>query len=142
MTYALDHASRLLATIAQSLYQSINHRGLGEAVRLLGIGEEYARETMRRWGPLAQDSTEGIIRQLVWEYPDHGHIIDVTEARRIGLSNVARLPLGLEELLFDVVDRDQPLVTAIPLMGGDAGGDTGEARGGINGDDTDSACGQ
>lgn len=103
VAHALEHVAGLLSPIAEPLYRLVNYRELGEAVRSLTVGEEYARATMHRWGPLDENSTESIVRQLVWEYPDHGYIIDIEEARRIGLSNVDRLSAPLEELYFSSI---------------------------------------
>lgn len=115
MAHALEHATGAASPVAEALYRSVNYRELGEAVQRLTIGEEYAKETMRRWSPLDEDAYEHVVRQLVWDYPDHGHIIDVEEARRIGLTNVERLPDRLENLCWSVANRQEPLaMVALP----------------------------
>lgn len=115
MAHALEHATGAVSPVAEALYRSVNYRELGEAVQRLTIGEEYARETMRRWSPLDADAYEHVVRQLVWEYPDHGHIIDVDEANRIGLRNVQRLPDWLENRCWNIVlDQDQLVAVALP----------------------------
>lgn len=115
MAHAIEHATGAVSPVAEALYRSVNYRELGEAVQRLTIGEEYAKEAMRRWSPLDEDTYEHVVRQLVWEYPDHGHIIDVAEARRIGLTNVERLPDRLENLCWGVAARQEPLaMVALP----------------------------
>lgn len=106
----MDRATALLSPIADSLYRSIDYRELGEASRDLAISEAYANEVMRRWSPLDEGVADGIVRQLVWEYPDHGHIIDVEEAYRIGLANVHYMSLQLEELSADAISVQAPFI--------------------------------
>ena len=115
MAHALEYATGAVSPVAEALYRSVNYRELGEAVQRLTIGEEYAKETMRRWSPLDADAYEHVVRQLVWEYPDHDHIIDVDEANRIGLRNVQRLPDWLENRCWNIViDQDQLVAAALP----------------------------
>lgn len=112
MAHAIEHATGAVSPVAEALYRSVNYRELGEAVQRLAIGEEYAKETMRRWGPLDEDTNERVVRQLVWEYPDHGHIIDVGEADRIGLNNVGRLPDQIERSCWYIINQQDSLVKA------------------------------
>ncbi len=118
IAHAVEYATRASAALAESLYRPVNHRDLGEAVQRLAVGEKYAREAMRRWSPLSEDATDSVVEHLVWEYPDHGHIIDVEECLRIGLTNVSYLDLRLESLLYDLVRIEEPfVVAALPEAG-------------------------
>ena len=116
----MDRATALLSPVAESLYRSIDYRELGEASRGLAVSEAYATEVMRRWSPLEEELAETIVRQLVWEYPDHGHIIDVEEANRIGLSNVDYMSPHLESLLAETISSPTPLIRMfLPNSGSD-----------------------
>ena len=146
IAHALEHSAEALSPVAESLYRSVNYRELGEAVQRLAIGEEYAKETMYRWGPLEDDAIEDIVRQLVWEYPDHGHIIDVEEAKRIGLTNVVYLHPGLESLLFEAITSTHDLYVeaALPDVDDSAAGgdDNASPLGGEHGNESGTPCDQ
>ncbi len=115
VAHTFDHVRELLYPIANPLYQSVNYRELGEASRHLEVSQNYARETMRRWSPLPEGDTEDIVDQLVWGYPDHGYIIDIDEAKRIGLSIAEPIPLRLEELCHRVIrEQESPVIFAAP----------------------------
>lgn len=141
--HTMEHATGALSSIAGALYNSVNYRELGEAVRHLTVSQQYANETMRRWSPLDQASFEAVVETLVWEYPDHGFIIDVDEARNIGLSNVKPLGIELEALYYVVVDREESFVCyALPegYEQTENGNDAAPAPGGNHGSTTGSSC--
>ena len=121
IAHTMEHATGALSPIAGSLYNSVNYRELGEAVRHLTVSQQYAKETMRRWSPLDQASSEAVVETLVWEYPDHGYMIDVEEAQRIGLNNADRLHPGLEKLCFKVINLGTLIKAALPTT--DAAGE-------------------
>lgn len=143
MTLSLDSVAGLLSPIADPLYRLVNYRELGEAARDLAIGEEYAKETMRRWSPLSQDQASTAVDILVWAYPDHDYIIDVDEARDIGLSNVGLMNADLEGLCYTVIDRNESFVLhALPDGCGqaeDSGNDT-PTLGGNHGSTAGTPC--
>ena len=132
VAHTFDHATSLLSPIADPLYRLVNYRELGEASRHLAVSQEYADKAMRRWSPLDDAAIEGIVRQLVWEYPDHGYIIDIDEARGIGLTNVEKLDSDLESLSLAVISGEESFVKAA-LPGND-----GQAK---HGDDSTSLPG-
>ena len=101
---ALEHASRVLSPMTAPLYQLVDYRELGDALRILSISEAYARGIMLRWSPIdSNDTIDNIVEKLVWGYPDHGHIIDLAEARSIGLSNAKELDATLECLCESLI---------------------------------------
>ena len=87
LPHAIDRTQQLFAAIVTPLYQQIDPHELGEAGRYLSEGEDYAMHVMKRWG--YRDFTDiersRIARKLVWDYPSHGFVIDVEEAKGIGL---------------------------------------------------------
>lgn len=136
VAHTLNHATGLLSPIAEPLYRSVNYRDLGEAARHLAVSEEYARETMRRWSPLDEDSVAEIVAKLVWEYPDHRYIIDIDEAVKIGLTNVERLAPDLERLCLAVIyEQELPVIAGAPedRMENECGDNSTSALGGENG---------
>ncbi len=121
VAHTMEYATGALSPVAGALYNSVNYRELGEAVRYLTVSQQYARETIRRWSPLEQDSSavDDVVEKLVWEYPDHGHIIDVEEAQRIGLKNVDHLPTRLESLCLEVINRGILIKAVLPTTDAD-----------------------
>ena len=85
--YAIEHAQPLFAAIVSPLYSQVDPHELGDAGRSLDISEEYAVRVMERWGysEIERDLIRQIARCLTWDYPTHGFVIDLTEAKSIGL---------------------------------------------------------
>lgn len=85
--HAVDNAHQLFAAIASPLYSQIDPHELGEMGRYLSISEDYAERAMRRWAYSDRSYADRfeMARRLIWGYPDHGFVIDLTEAREIGL---------------------------------------------------------
>ncbi len=111
--HALEQISNVLSPMATPLYQLVDYRELGDALRILSISEAYAHEVMRRWNPVSDpESRERIVRRLVWEYPYHGHIIDFTEARAVGLLEVHEIPHELEDKYISIIrEPSYPVVS-------------------------------
>lgn len=101
--YALGQIPNILAPAITPLYQNVNARELGDAYRALLVGERYAKEVMQRWSPLREMAADHIVYSLVWDYPDHEHIIDLDQARSIGLTNAIALEQRQDESLFRFV---------------------------------------
>jgi hypothetical protein len=89
--YALEHAGSLFSSIVTPLYQQIDPHELGEFGRYLAVSEEYAMRVMQRWSYKDRDeqALKQIVSTLVWDYPTHGFVIDLHEARKLGLNAVA-----------------------------------------------------
>ena len=84
---AIEQAQPLFAAIATPLYRQVDPHELGRSGSYLAVSEEYAMRVMKRWAyaDSSDDAQRRIARRLVWEYPTHGFVIDLTEAREIGL---------------------------------------------------------
>ena len=84
---ALAQAHPLFSAVVTPLFQQIDPYKLGEAGRYLSVGEEYALRAMRRWGyrHLDERDRKQIVNRLVWHYPTHSFVIDLLEAKEIGL---------------------------------------------------------
>lgn len=102
---SMDHAKPLFAAIVSPLYQNVDLHELGEARRYLAEIEEYAIRAMQRWG--YKNKGEGDIRRmarrLVWGYPVHEFVIDLDEARDIGLN--VKPTSSLSEAIEDTANR-------------------------------------
>lgn len=86
--YALEKALPFISCIVNPLYQQVSPIELGEARRQLAVGEEYSKIIMARYSysHLSAEQIEKIVKQLVWDYPSHSFVIDIEEARKIGLN--------------------------------------------------------
>ena len=84
---ALDHSHPLFAAIASPLYSQIDPHELGESGRYLSVSEEYVKRVMGRWAYAdePEEIRQEIAQRLIWNYPDHGFVIDLIEAREVGL---------------------------------------------------------
>ena len=90
--YAIEHASPLFGAIVSPLFSQVDPHELGDAGRALQISERYAERIMKRWGyaNIGDEDRQEIARRLTWDYPSHGYVIDLDEARDIGL-NIHRM---------------------------------------------------
>ncbi len=113
--FALEQTPNVLAPAITPLYQNVNVRELGDAYRALLVGERYAKEAMRRWSPITEIVANQVVEALVWDYPDHGHIIDLDEAHRIGLQNAIPLETAHDVLFSRIVQYIDPTVNVIDL---------------------------
>jgi hypothetical protein len=79
---ALHESIPALTGLMAPLYGRIDPSKVGGYRRALAIGEEYAKRLLRRRGIKNADE---IVEKLVWGYPSHDFVIDVTELRQLGL---------------------------------------------------------
>ena len=119
---AIENSQPLFASIASSLYSQVDPRELGEATRSLSISEEYAVRVMQRWGyqELDEGKIRGIARRLVWDYPTHGFVIDLEEAREIGLT-AERLDETSDIISRAILDDPGPFIEISSLTIGETG---------------------
>lgn len=112
---AFKHAEPLFAAIVSALYRNVNFHELGEAGRYLAEIEAYAFRAMRRWGYSDKDESDirQIVRRLVWTYPSHDFVIDLTEAQEIGLNAKPMSPAS-EEISKRILDTATEFWFALP----------------------------
>ena len=86
--FCYEHAKDLFPSVVFPLYQQINPYLLGRAGMALEMSDEYAFRVMSRWSytGLGEEEINNIIHALVWGYPSHGFVIDLREARELGLN--------------------------------------------------------
>lgn len=104
--FAVEAARPLVADIVTPLYQQVDPHELGEARRYLSIGEEYCKMVMERYSyrNLSKKEIQKIVDKLVWGYPSHGFVIDLQEAKQIGL-NVKPLDQKTADLCCELVSK-------------------------------------
>ena len=106
---SMDHAKPLFAAIVSPLYQNVDLHELGEARRYLAEIEEYAFRAMQRWSykNKGEAAIRRMARRLVWGYPVHEFVIDLDEARDIGLNvkPMSSLSGVVEDTANRIVDR-------------------------------------
>ena len=103
--YAIEHAQPLFAAIVSPLYSQVDPYELGNAGRALATSEEYAMRVMERWGysEMEDDARRWTVRHLVWNYPTHGFVIDLKEAKQIGLK-AERLDYDCDEMCREILE--------------------------------------
>lgn len=79
------NANELMASIVSNLYQKFDPDELGKDSRYLAVGEQYARQLLSR-ANYEESKAQVIAQRLVWEYPSHDFLIDLHEAKEIGLN--------------------------------------------------------
>lgn len=101
---AIEQAQPLFAAIATPLYSQVDPHELGRSGSYLAVSEDYAMRVMKRWAyaDITDDAQRRIARRLVWEYPTHGFVIDLAEAREIGL-RVEKLDDDSDSLCKDIL---------------------------------------
>lgn len=94
-------ANELIASLVSNLYQKFDPDELGKDSRYLAVGEQYARRLLSR-ANYEEGKAHAIAHRLVWEYPSHDFLIDLSEAKEIGL-NAERLAEDFSEFYERVV---------------------------------------
>ncbi len=112
---SMERAERLSAAMVSPLYGQIDPHELGESGRYLAEIEEYAFRAMRRWGYKDKDefAIRQIVRKLVWTYPSHDFVIELTEAQEIGLNAEPMSPAS-EEISKRILDTATEFWFALP----------------------------
>lgn len=81
---ALKYSMRLIESMARPLFDQINPLDLGTFSNSLQVNEKYGKELLTRFGMSAKEA-DGIVKNLVRKYPSHAFVIDLHEAKKIGL---------------------------------------------------------
>ena len=114
------YANELLASIVSNLYQKFDPDELGRDSRYLSVGQKYARQLLQR-ANYGKDKAQDIAHRLVWEYPSHDFLIDLSEAKEIGL-NVDDLEEDFSEFYEGVLVKiceDRTVEQHYELLDGD-----------------------
>ena len=91
-------ASELTTGLFAPVYGQIDPLQIGEATRAMAIGNEYGQRLNKN----SQNLKGSALEKLVSGYPDHGFVIDRTEAK--SLFNRVRQPTPEEVSLFSEID--------------------------------------
>lgn len=139
--HAIEHAKPFFAEIVSPLYSKVDLHELGDAGRVLAISEDYAIRVMGRWGysDIEREDVQLIARRLVWDYPTHGFVIDLFEARSIGLK-ARRLEEESEAICWEILESTEDTEDYINVTFPDAQGlqaDSGDEREGYEGEADD-----
>jgi len=78
MPLALD----FIAKTTRPLFEKLDTVHLTATSRVLKVAESYAIRLLK---PIYKDHSEQIARNLVYNYPEHGFVIDHDEAASLGL---------------------------------------------------------
>lgn len=96
---ALKDSVPLVAAVMRPVFEQIDPVEMGGYRRDIAIGEEYAKRMLQLTGnPKARQ----IIRDVVWNYPSHDFVIDLQEAKSLGLP-VERLDRGQDRVLTTAI---------------------------------------
>lgn len=107
---AVKNALNLVNSICHPLYSQMDPLFMGESERTLLVAEEYGKRLLEiRKASLDRDK---LINQIVRNYPSHTFVIDIKEAKRLGLD-----PKPLSSDLLKIVNEviksvktDEPII--------------------------------
>ena len=106
---AVKNAIELVGSICRPLYSQIDPLFMGESERILLIAEEYGKRLLAE---KQSPNLENLIQQIVRNYPSHSFVIDINEAKRLGLN--AKLLSGeqleLVEKILEEITLEKPIV--------------------------------
>ena len=108
MPMVFDYVSAFMRPLMEKI-DSVHYTRMS---RLLKVGEEYATRLLRHM--YASEDATKIARQLVNAYPDHGFVIDRTEAKALGLQ--IEVPSEEVEGILSRIVPHLLQVTAIGLL--------------------------
>jgi len=108
----LPYASSFSADIARPILEKIDVVRYTEMSRWLKVGEAYAKRLLKRH--YDKKDAEQIAASLVSNYPEHGFVIDHSEAKDLGLK--IELPEGDVEKCYTDILMHVNNITAIGLL--------------------------
>ena len=114
LSHSIACTTPLVGNLVQPLFSQLDIMELGQARRELAVGEEYSRRVMERYSytDFPVEKINDIVRQLVWNYPSHGFVIDRTEAETLGLK-VEKLEDDCANLFYKVLGNVHSCVGVI-----------------------------
>lgn len=83
----LPHVTKLITDMTRPLFEKVDVVRYAQMSRALKVGEEYTKRLLAR--KLAKPEADRVARNLVENYPTHSFVIDVDEARQLGLQIAA-----------------------------------------------------
>ncbi len=95
-------ASKFVSDLMQPVFQRIDVVHYTQMSRILRVAEEYAVRLLSDKFRGSPDKASAIAHALVENYPEHGFILDCSEAKQLGL-HTERLPPDIQAA-FDLVD--------------------------------------
>ena len=121
--YAIEKALGFVSCIVSPLYEQVNPMELGEAGRELEVGEEYCKRIMKRYGyhALSDEKIRAITDRLVRQYPTHGFVIDIEEAKDMGL-HTQMLPDDIAELCTELLSKTTRCLGFVKAESNNSGG--------------------
>ena len=77
----------MFVAVVSPLYRQVDPYELGKFGRFQAVSIEYATRLMGRWGyaDCEPEVIDEIAHNLAWNYPEHGFVIDLHEAKELGL---------------------------------------------------------
>ena len=79
----LPHACRFVSDLVRPLFEKIDTVHYSQVSRALKVAMDYGIRLLQP--TYTKDEAEVIARKLVEDYSDHGFVVDIDEARRVGL---------------------------------------------------------
>jgi hypothetical protein len=101
LRFSIDFTTQLMAP----MYSHVDPLHFGGSHRSVELGTEYGRRVMSRYAyrTWPVKDINSLLRKLTWDYSSHGFVIDIDEARELGLS-VKLLDGELSNLAHTIVD--------------------------------------
>ncbi len=100
LKFSIDYTTRLLKPV----YSNVETLHFGGSHRAVESSAEYGKRVMSRYAYRDWSATRvtALVKKLTWDYPSHSFVIDIREARELGLK-VKLLDGELEDLAETIV---------------------------------------
>jgi hypothetical protein len=102
---------RFVTDMTRPMFEKIDVVHYTQMARILKVAEDYAVRLLRP--KYSAQKAEGIARDLVQKYPEHGFVINAQEAKSLGLKT-----MDLSDDQKDAVDAFLPIIDNDPTVFG------------------------
>lgn len=103
---ALSESEKFVKDIITPLYEQINPLELGSFNRKLNLALEYGIKIMKRHSDLNFENIFRTVWKLTWGYPAHDFVIDLEEAKEIGLP-VLEMDTKIEDICLNIYHKSK-----------------------------------
>jgi hypothetical protein len=106
---SLRHAVEFVSVTTGPLVGRLDPEKIGQYSRELSVATEYGRRLLRRYSKWPPAKINAVVDQLVYGYPSHEFVIDLTEVKELGFDVESFAPESLQAVreLRQIAEEDQ-----------------------------------